>query len=143
VVQDINAFSTIIRNFEGNFVRIPNEKVFTSVITHINVNPARRVEYSIGIRYKDDAEKAINIIKSILDDNPFCLVKPDAKIFVEQLGDSSVNIKVLFWVPSSKWFDIRAQLLWKIKVSLEENGIQIPFPQREVWFNNELPIKQT
>jgi small-conductance mechanosensitive channel len=141
VVQDINAFSTVIRNFEGNFVRIPNEKVFTSTITSINVNPARRVEYTVGIRYKDDADKAISIVKSILEENPFCLVKPEAKIFVEQLADSSVNIKILFWVPSSKWFDVRSKLLWKIKMALEENGIQIPFPQRELWFNNELSFK--
>jgi small-conductance mechanosensitive channel len=61
---------------------------------------------------------------------------PDA--FVDNLGDNSVNILVRIWAPSTEWFGVKTELLWKIKKTLEEKGIEIAFPQRVVWFANEL-----
>ncbi|MFN3781865.1 MAG: mechanosensitive ion channel family protein, partial [Candidatus Kapaibacteriota bacterium] len=58
IVEEIRFLSTIMRTFQGEFVRIPNELVFTSPITNLTENIARRVDYIIGIRYSDDFEKA-------------------------------------------------------------------------------------
>jgi small-conductance mechanosensitive channel len=137
-VEDIRVISTTIRTFDGYFVRIPNMTVFNSKITNFFVNKARRFEYSVGIRYKDDADKAIQIIKETIEEHPFALKYPEPMVFVEQLGNSSVDITVKIWAPFSEWYEVRRELLWKIKVNLEENGIFVPFPQREVWFNSEL-----
>ncbi|MBK5190851.1 MAG: mechanosensitive ion channel, partial [Methanosarcinales archaeon] len=59
VVEDIRIISTTLRTFEGLYVRIPNEKVFTTNITNYVEYVARRLEYIVGIRYSDDADKAI------------------------------------------------------------------------------------
>jgi len=137
IVEDVHIMSTIIRTFDGVYVRMPNESVFTSNIMNYMANPARRFEYVVGIRYSDDAEKAIQIIKEIIDEHPLTLVKPPPQIFVDNLGDNSVNIIVRIWAPSSHWYSVKMELLWKIKKTLEENGIEIPFPQRTIWFGKE------
>ncbi len=139
-VEDIHIMSTIIRTYDGLFVRIPNEKVFTSNITNYVANVARRFEYIIGIRYADDANRAIEIIRDVIDREPFALKYPEPVIFVDNLGDSSVNIVVRIWAPSSEWYNVKMKLLWNIKVELEKNGIEIPFPQRVIWFANEMKI---
>lgn len=137
-VEDVNILSTIIRTYDGLYVRIPNEKVFTSNITNYVAHIARRFEYVIGIRYSDDAEKAIEIIKRLIEEHPFALKNPEPQVFVDNLGDNSVNIVVKIWAPSTEWYSVKMELLWKIKTELERNGIEIPFPQRVVWFANEL-----
>lgn len=137
-VEDINILSTIVRTYDGLYVRLPNEKVFTSSITNYVAHVARRFEYVIGIRYSDDAEKAIEIIKGLIEDHPLALKNPEPVVFVDNLGDNSVNIVVRIWAPSTEWYGVKMDLLWKIKSELEKNGIEVPFPQRVVWFANEL-----
>ncbi|MDP2217085.1 MAG: mechanosensitive ion channel family protein [Methanolobus sp.] len=141
-VEDINIFSTIIRTFDGLYMRIPNQTVFTSNITNYVANIARRFEYVVGIRYSDDADEAIRIIREIIDNEPFALNNPPAGVFVDTLGDNSVNIIVRIWAPITEWFEMKTRLLWVIKKTLEENGIQVPFPQRTVWFPGELQTKK-
>jgi len=137
VVKDIRILSTTIRTWDGIYVRIPNEKVFTSSIYNYNAHPARRFEYKVGIAYKSDADKAIKIIKNLLDEHPLILKEPAPQIFVEELADSSVNLIVRIWAPSSEWYGVKTEMLWKIKVAIEEAGIEIPFPQLVIWKGEE------
>ncbi|AEH61236.1 MscS Mechanosensitive ion channel [Methanosalsum zhilinae DSM 4017] len=138
IVTDINLISTIIRTYDGLYIRIPNEKVFTNTITNFVANVARRFEYVVGIRYSDDADRAIKIINDVVEENPFVLKNPKPMAFVDNLGDNSVNIFVRMWAPATDWFDAKTTLLWKIKVALQNDGIEIAFPQRTLWFQNEL-----
>ncbi|ADC66254.1 MscS Mechanosensitive ion channel [Ferroglobus placidus DSM 10642] len=141
-IEDINIMSTIVRTYDGLYVRIPNEKVFTSNIVNYTGNVARRFEYKIGIRYNDDADKAVEIIKEVVENHPFVLKYPKPDVFVEDLGDNAVIISVRMWAPATEWFAVKMELLYKIKKELEKNGIEIPFPQRVVWFANELGLKR-
>jgi small-conductance mechanosensitive channel len=141
-VEDINILSTIVRTYDGLYVRLPNEKVFSSNITNYVAHVARRFEYVVGIRYSDDAERAIEIIKGLIEKHPFALKNPEPQVFVDNFGDSSVNIVVRIWAPSAVWYDVKMEILWKIKKELEANGIQIPFPQRTLWFANELNVRK-
>ncbi|MDG6243800.1 MAG: mechanosensitive ion channel family protein [Methanolobus sp.] len=140
MVEDINILSTIIRTFDGLYMRIPNQTVFTTNITNFVANQGRRFEYSVGIRYSDDADKAIRVIKELIDEQPYALANPSPNIFVDTLGDSSVNLIVRVWAPATEWFDLRTKLLWLIKERLEANDIQIPFPQRRLWFPSDVNI---
>lgn len=137
-VEDIKIISTIIRTYDGLYIRLPNETVFTTSITNYVANLTRRFEYVVGIRYSDDADEAIGIIKEIIDREPFALVNPGPSVFVDTLGDNAVNIIVRIWAPATHWYDLKMKLLWVIKKTLEENGIEIAFPQRTVWFASEL-----
>ncbi|KYK34683.1 MAG: mechanosensitive ion channel family protein [Theionarchaea archaeon] len=133
-VEDIHILSTIIRTYDGTYVRIPNEKVFSSEITNFVANPVRRFEYTIGISYSDDASKAVQTIQTVLEEHPFVLKNPVPTIFVKSLDESSVTLVVKAWAPSVIWYEVKCELLWKIKVELEKIGVTIPFPQRVVHF---------
>lgn len=138
VVEDIRIISTTLRTFDGLYVRIPNGTVFTTNITNYVAHVARRVEYVVGIRYSDDADKAITIIKELCEEHPLALKHPSPDIFVDNLGDNAVNLLVRIWAPSTEWYGLKKELLWKIKTALEAEGIEIAFPQRTIWFANEL-----
>ncbi|HRX33404.1 MAG: mechanosensitive ion channel family protein [Methanoregulaceae archaeon] len=139
IVQEIHVLSTIVRDYEGIYVRIPNEKVFTSDITNFVTNVARRFEYSVGISYSDDAGLAMGVIYRLLEQHPFILKHPGPSVFLDELADSSVVIRVTIWCPSEVWWSVRTEMLREIKKAIEAEGITIPFPQRVVTFANAIP----
>ena len=133
VVVEITTLSSRLRMFDGTYVRLPNSDVFLSEIRNYSNAAARRVEISVGIAYKEDAAKVIGIVRKSLKETPLVLVEPDPDVYVDSLGDSSVNINVWCWVPFSIWFDMRKQIIQQIKRELDSNGIEMPFPQRVVY----------
>lgn len=138
VVEDVKILSTMIRGFDGVTYRIPNEKVFTNSLTNFSTAKARRLQYTIRIRYSDNATKAIEKIKELSAKHPLILKNPPIQAFVDELGDNSVDIIVKMWLPSSEWYNVKMEFLDKIKNALEKEGIEIPFPQRTVWLKNDL-----
>jgi small-conductance mechanosensitive channel len=134
IVLDINIFSTRIRTFDGVFVRVPNDRIFTSQIRNFSSTAARRVDMTVTIAYKEDAEKARKLIREMLDNNPNVLTDPAPEVMTWELAENSVNILVWPWVPSSAWLTLRKHMAEDIKNLLDENKIEIPFPQRTVWF---------
>ncbi|HOI59344.1 MAG: mechanosensitive ion channel family protein [Methanoculleus sp.] len=140
-VEDVRVLSTVIKTYDGLYIRIPNETVFTSNITNYVHNAARRFEYQIGIRYEDDADAAIRIAKEVIATHPFALKSPAPSVFVDNLGDNSVNLTAYIWAPARNWWDVRTDLLWKIKQALEANGIEMPFPQRTLTFADGLEVR--
>ncbi len=141
VVEDIRILSTRIRSWDGTLIRIPNEKLFNSNIVNLQRYPARRMDLTVGIAYSADADRAVEVIRKTLDDMPLVLAEPEPWIFVEELGDSSVNVSVRAWVPSEKWFDVKGEIVGRIKKALDEAGIEIPFPQRVNWFAEPLKVE--
>lgn len=137
-VEDISIISTIIRTYGGLYIRIPNETVFTNIITNYVANVARRFEYVVGIRYRDNVDKAIEIITNLIEEHPLALKNPQPAVFVNDLGDNAVNISVKIWASATECYGVKMELLWKIKKEMEAQGIGIAFPQRVVWFANTL-----
>ena len=133
VVEDIHIISTSIRTLDGLYIRVPNETVFTSSITNYSSSPVRRFEYTVGIRYSDDAMEAKRIIMDVISKYPLALVNPQPLVFVNNLGDNGVDIIILIWAPTSVWYDAYMELLLIIKTAIEGAGIEIPFPQRVIW----------
>ncbi|RLG74099.1 MAG: mechanosensitive ion channel family protein, partial [Thermoprotei archaeon] len=102
---------------------------------------ARRIDLTIGVAYKEDPDKVLDVIRRVIDEHPLILAEPEPKIFVDSLGESSVNIAVKVWVPATMWFDVRRQIVSMIKKKLEEEKIEIPFPQMVIWFKTPLELK--
>lgn len=143
IIEDIKIISTTIRTLDGNLIRIPNETVFTTNIINYTNTPVRRFAYTVGISYADDADQAMGIIKGLINDHPLALVNPPPQVYVEDLGDNSVDIMVRIWSPSTEWFAVKMELLWKIKQALDAAGIEIPFPQRVIWDGNLQAAEKT
>ncbi len=142
-VVDISILSTKIRGLDGVVTRIPNQTVFQSNIINYSGSIARRIDFRVGIAYKEDAEKAYEVLRKVVVEHPFVLVKPEPEIFVVELGSSSVDIMVRVWVPNTDlipWI-VKRELLWKLKKALTEAGIEIPFIQTDIWFRAPLKVE--
>ena len=135
-VHQIRVLSTIIKTFEGVYVRIPNETIFNSEITNFVASPARRFEYRVSIAYDADSRAAIRAISELLANHPFVLKNPAPSVYVDSLADSGVDIVVRIWAPSKVWWSVRTEMLEQIKQLLDGMGIEIPFPQRVISFAN-------
>ncbi|MEM4005091.1 MAG: mechanosensitive ion channel family protein, partial [Desulfurococcaceae archaeon] len=90
-----------------------------------------------------DISKAINIIKRVLDEKELVLAVPPPTVIVDNLGDSAVVLKILFWLPSKEYWTIRREIIREIKEALEKEGIEIPYPQRVLWVKSPVRIEST
>ena len=72
-----------------------------------------------------------------VDREPFALQNPKSQVFVDNLGDNSVNIIVRIWAPSTDWYALKMKLLWIIKKDLENEGIEIAFPHAVPWYGDK------
>ena len=141
-VTEISPMFTRIRTFDGFVVNISNTQIISGVIKNFSKAVARRIEFKIGIAYKENAEKAYEVIKRILDEHPYVLINPSPDIFVSNLSGSSVDITIRVWTPPQVAYDATKDLLWRIKKALSEAGIEIPFTQVDIWFRSPLNIEQ-
>ena len=132
-VIDVGFLSTKVRMLDGRIVRVPNSTLIGSNVVNLSKIRARRYDIPVGISYLSDIGKAVEVIKEVLERSEFVLAEPEPEIFVEELGESSVNLLVRAWIPVEYWWEVRKHLVKEIKEALDRNGIEIPFPQRVVW----------
>ena len=141
IVSDINVFSTKVRTWDGTIVRIPNSTVFTSIITNYYRTRARRVEIRIGLSYNTDIGKALEVLRRLMDEHPFCLVNPAPEVFVQDYGDSAIVFTMRCWAPPPVWFRTKVELQTRLKEELDRAGIEIPFPQLDLHVKDVPPLR--
>lgn len=132
VVDEIGLFTTEMHSFDNIGITMPNSEVWGTEIQNLNRFDTRRVDMEFGIGYGDDMDKAIGLIKEILDEDERVLKEPEPLIAISNLGDSSVDIRVRPWTERSNVWPLRYDLTKKVKERFDANGISIPFPQRDV-----------
>lgn len=136
-VASIALFNTILKTPDNQKVIVPNSKITNNIITNVTANDTRRVDLVIGISYDDDIKKAKEILNRIILEEKRILDTPKTKIAVSALADSSVNFIVRPWVKTSEYWDIYYDLIEKIKITFDEEGIHIPYPQQDVHLYNK------
>lgn len=141
VVTSVGLLSTKIRLWSGEVLTIPNSNVMSSKIYNYSKTIARRVDITVGISYNSDISKAVDVIKRVLDEKELVFAVPQPVVIVDNLGDSAVVLKVMFWLPSKEYWTIRKEIIREIKEALEKEGIEIPFPQRVLWVKTPLKIQ--
>lgn len=130
VVQEIRLANTLLINEEKQDIVIPNKYLIGDILYNSYEN--KLVDSSVGISYDSDPHKAIEVISNILADFKGIDNNNPAQIGIDEFGDSSINIGVRYWVPTTQFFELKYQVNGKIYEQLKANGIKIPFPQREV-----------
>jgi len=135
-VKEIGIFTTILNSPDNVRIIVPNSQVTGSNISNYTVNGTRRVDMVIGVSYEDDLQKTKEVIEKVLAGEERILPDPPAVVAVSELADSSVNFVVRPWVNVADYWPTYFDLTAKIKVSLEEKGITIPFPQHDVHLKN-------
>lgn len=143
-VLSIDTLSVKLRTFENQFIRIPNETILKSQVTTITRFPIRRVDLLLSVAYKEDLAKVKNILKEIADKNPKCLQEPEPLIIFENFGESGINLKFAVWAERSQWLALKNEMYEAIKKRFDEEGVEIPFPHRSIYFGSvSAPIAVT
>lgn len=132
VVEKITIFSTIIKTGDNKQVIVPNGAIYGGTITNFSAKETRRVDLVFGIGYDDDLLKAKQIIEQIMGDDSRILAEPAPAVALGELADSSVNINVRPWVNSGDYWPVRSDMLERVKLAFDEQGISIPYPQMDV-----------
>jgi small conductance mechanosensitive channel len=131
-VQEIQIFNTILNSPDNIRIIIPNGQVTGTDIKNYTVNGTRRIDLVIGVSYEDDLKKTHKVIEKIIKGEDRVLPEPAYTVAVSELADSSVNFVVRPWVNAADYWNVRFDLIEKIKIALDKNGITIPFPQRDI-----------
>ncbi len=131
-VESLGLFCTVMKTPDNKKIIVPNSGIFGGNIVNVSANPTRRVDLVIGIGYGDDIKKAKDIIEKIFAQDERILKDPAPVVAVGELADSSVNFNVRPWVNKDDYWAVYSDLLEKIKLEFDAQGVSIPFPQQDV-----------
>ena len=131
-VKEIKLFTTVLASPDNIKIIVPNSKIFGDTIKNITAFDTRRVSVEVGISYGSSISKAVDVIMNLVKADKRVLSDPAPMVAVTALADSSVNLVVRPWVKKEDFWDVYFDFNRKIKEALDENGIEIPFPQRVV-----------
>lgn len=139
-VENIETRATTIRTYDGRRIVIPNSELFTNSVTVNTAFDNRRLEYDVGIGYGDDIDRAKQLIMEAMHSVNEVLKDPAPDVLVMDLAESTVNIRARWWInPPRRADDLtsRDRLLSAIKKKLVENGIDLPYPTRQILFHDQ------
>ena len=136
-VESVSIFSTLLRTADNKSIIVPNNLIYSDTITNYSARARRRVDLVIGISYSDNIKHAREVIMPLLDQDDRILTEPEPAIVVGELGESSVNLYIRPWVKTDDYWAVKFDLLEKIKEAFDQQGISIPFPQRDIHINNQ------
>lgn len=132
VVEEIRIFHTVLKTGDNREVTMPNAQIYGGTIINYSARTTRRIDLVIGIGYGDDIKQARDLINEILTANDTVLKDPAPTVMLLELGESSVDFAVRPWVKSADYWTTRADLLETIKATFDKEGLNIPYPQRDI-----------
>ena len=146
VVEEINLRRTILRDMDGVYHVVPNGEIriasnYTKQMSKVNLD--------IGVSYDTDLDHAISVINNVglaMSKDPnwaSSIISPPKALRVENLGDSSVDIKVVGETRPSRQWDVTGELRLRLKKAFDKEGIEIPWPHTKVYFGNLPPGSST
>ncbi|MCG9552761.1 mechanosensitive ion channel family protein [Vibrio sp. Isolate31] len=135
-VKDMSLVSTTVQTIDNQRMVIPNNKIWGDVINNVTAERVRRVDMVFGIGYSDDIDKAKDVLNDIIIAHPKVLKKPEHIVKLHTLNSSSVDFVVRPWVKSDDYWDVYWDVTEAVKKRFDEEGITIPFPQRDVHIYN-------
>jgi len=140
IVTDITIVNTRIQTFDGEYVMIPNDVVSGNTIVNRTRKGRLRLEVEVGVDYDADVGYASKVAKAAMGEVDEVLTVPTPQVVTKRFDDSAVVLGLRFWIdkPSArrKW-RARTDVIQNAKEAFAENGIKIPFPQRELMGREE------
>ena len=131
-VDEVRIFSTILTTPDNKQIIIPNGLINADTITNYNAKEMRRVDMVFGVGYDDDLKLAREVLTRVCENHPKVLDDPSLKVFVVNLGDSSVDFAVRPWVRTVDYGTVKGDLLEQAKVEFDAAGLNMPYPQSDV-----------
>ena len=131
-IEAITLFSTVLATPDNKNIILPNGGMSTGIINNYSKENIRRVDWTFGIAYGDDYDKAKATIASLLEADDRVMKDPAYFIALGALADSSVNITVRAWVASEDYWGVFFDMNEKVYKTFPKEGLNIPFPQMDV-----------
>ncbi len=131
-VREIQLFYTKLATPDNHVVIIPNGTLANTSILNTSMLGERRLDILVGISYDADIRRAREVILQVLEADAAVLKEKERKVFVQELGDSSVNLDVRCFALNEDYWECRWRITEQIKYALDEAGITIPYPQMDV-----------
>jgi small-conductance mechanosensitive channel len=139
-VTDITIMNTHMRNFDGEYVVVPNDLVANQAITNRSREGRLRIHMEVGIGYDDDPDEASEIAEDVLSDIGSIANNPEPYAIPSGFGDSAILLDLRFWIdpptPQARWRS-KAVAVERIQDRFADAGISIPYPQRTVSYPPE------
>ncbi|MDX1679242.1 MAG: mechanosensitive ion channel family protein [Akkermansiaceae bacterium] len=137
-VQQLNLRNTIIRNFSGQVIYIPNKEVFKNVLENYSKSGKRRIEIPVGVSYGEDLEEVSAVLREAVQGLDFLREDEQVSIYAVEFGDSSINFSVRYWIDypggQVEYLEAIDRGIKAIKSALDDKDILIPFPIRTLDF---------
>ena len=133
IVLSIDLLSVKLRTFDNRFARIPNEQLLKSELINFSRFPIRRFDINLGVAYKEDIGRVMDVLRDIADKNPFCLDEPEPLILFTNFGNSSLDLMFGVWFHVPDFLALRKSLMREIKERFDAEGIEIPFPHMTLY----------
>jgi small-conductance mechanosensitive channel len=132
-VKRIGIRASVIRTWSGAEVIVPNGDLVSGQVINWTLSDLnRRLELEVGVAYGSDPERVIEVLMKCVDDNPHVLEEPAPMVLFHGFGDSSLNFELRAWTGDPAWWILASELRVKMYAALNEAGITIPFPQRDL-----------
>jgi small conductance mechanosensitive channel len=131
-VIEINLFTTILETPDGIYVSAPNSCIWGSPLKNYSRNGKRRMEISIGIAYSDSVDTAFQVMHSVINAEKRFLKTPAPQVILHAIEDNSVKITIRAWTTVQNYWNIYWDMNKTIKTKIEEAGLHIPLPQRDI-----------
>jgi small conductance mechanosensitive channel len=131
-VKEIQFFSTVLVSGDNMEVTIPNSKIQGDTLLNYTRLGKLREDFVFGVSYQADLEKVKRVLHELVTSDPRVLADPAPLIFVKELGDNSVQVAVRPWVKPEDYWTLQWDLPERVKLRFDAEGIDIPYPQRDV-----------
>ena len=131
-VKEIQIFYTKLSTIDNKTIVIPNGMLTNNSITNATAKDERQLDLRVGISYDADIRQAKSVIENLLIKDECIIKNEQINVFVHELADSAVVLGIRAWVKNEEYWTTRWRLLEEIKILLDENGIEIPYPQMAV-----------
>jgi small-conductance mechanosensitive channel len=142
-VTNIGVRSSKVRTFDGAEVIVPNNNLISNDLINWTLSDSnKRLEIKIGAAYGSDPNIILKLLIEEAVKNEFTVENPPPVAFFDEFGDSSLNFRLLVWVPYDKGLISKSNISVGIYNSFKENNIEIPFPQRDVHIKEAVALKK-
>lgn len=126
-VDSIGLVYTTLVTVDNQRISIPNSNMTSNVVTNVTGVEERKLILDIGISYNADLKKAKAVLTRLLEEHRGIITEEGVQVVVSSLGESSVNLSARGWTKTEDYWTTRWELLEAIKLTFDEEGIEIPY----------------
>jgi len=140
-VEATTLINTRLRTFDGRTVFVPNARIVNDIVQNYHATPTRRLKLNVGIGYDQDLIKAKQVLEAVMIEDPRVENTPRPAVWVLNLASGCVELGGRCWVKNKDYWKARCELIEKIKLRFDAEGIVIAFPQLDIhhYFERGIP----